>query len=184
MKDINLLEEKLRLLLTGEDRALAFKTVLKEVADYYKDNLDLQTDEVAVLLLDRSKSVLSFAYPDFLIDSGLLPISSPDAFASLVYRSGKGAIENVFNQQKHLRLFEYVKNPDNTRKPICKIMAAVLAVGDEKIGIIELSRKGHFPHEAGDDFSQENLVFLEKSVLRLSPYIKQVMPDDYKGKIL
>lgn len=184
MKDINLLGEKLRMLVAGEDREIAFKAVLKEVAAYYKDNFDLRSDEVAILLLDKSRSVLSFAYPDFLIDAGLLPVSSPDAFASQVYRSGKGAIENVFNQQKHLRLFEYVKNPDNTSKPICKIMAAVLKAGDETIGIIEVSRKGHSSHEAGDDFSQENLVFFEKTIPRLVPYIQQLMPMDYKGKIL
>jgi len=136
------------------------------------------------MLLDKTKSVLSFAYPEFLVDSGLLPVTSPDAFASQIYRSGKGAIENVFSQQKHLRLFEYVKNPDNTRKPICKIMASLIMYGEEKIGIIELSRKGFSPHESGDDFTLENLHFVEATMEKMVPFIKQVMPEDYKGKIL
>lgn len=183
MKDLQILSEKLRLIAADGHTDSAFETAIREVALFYKQNLDLDDDEVAILLTDKDHMVLSFAYPPHLVNSGMIPVSSPDAFASYVFKLNKGVIENSFNQQKHLHLFEYIRAPEQRIRPIWKMMSTVLAVKDLRFGIIEVSRKGVSLGDAGDDFNSENLEFLEKTIAQLAPLIHKILPTDFRGKL-
>jgi hypothetical protein len=183
MKDLGQLIEKLNVFATEGYSASAFKAVLTFVAKFYIDNLELEKDEVAILLADKDKMVLSFALPEYLVDSGMIPISAPDAFASQVFQLGRGVTENNFNQQKHLHLFELIKTPDEKIKAIWKLMGTVLKADGEKFGVIEISRKGEAVFQTGQDFSPENLVFLERTIAKIAPFIRKVMPPDFKGKL-
>jgi len=183
MKDIKLLLEKLKM-STGEGHSeTAFKTVLADIAKFYCDNFDLETDEVAILLSDKDNMVMSFAYPEHLVNAGMIPVSSPDAFAARVFKMNRGMIENNFNQMKHLHLFEYIKGPGEKVRRIWKMMSTVIRAGEQKLGIIELSRKGDSADDAGEDFSQENLEFLEASMTEIAPYLYKVLPGDFRGKL-
>lgn len=183
MKDITLLVEKLNS-LSAEDRTDSiFFTILENIARFYIENLELHGNEVAILLTNKDKSVLSFAFPDYLINAGIIPVSSPDAFASQIYKLGRGFIENNFNQVKHLHLFEFIRHSEHKPLPIWKMMGAVIRVGDDKIGVIEISRKGASLQESGDDFTQENLEMLIHTMEMLAPFIKRAMPEDYRGKL-
>ena len=84
MKDINLLIEKFKINTAGGYTEEAFRTTLNDIAKFYCDNFDLDIDEVAILLTDKDNMVLSFAYPEHLVNAGMIPISSPDAFAARV----------------------------------------------------------------------------------------------------
>jgi hypothetical protein len=183
MKDIKLLLEKLKM-STGEGHSeTAFKTVLADIAKFYCDNFDLETDEVAILLSDKDNMVMSFAYPEYLVNAGMIPLTSPDAFAARVYKLNKGLIENNFNQMKHLHLFEYIKGPGEKVRKIWKMMSMVMRSGDFKFGIIELSRKGETSDEAGEDFNQDNLEFLEQTIAAFAPYLRKVLPGDFRGQL-
>jgi len=184
MKDINLLIEKMKMVTSGGQSEKTFKSVLDDIVKFYCDNFELQIDEVALLLTDKDNMVLSFAAPDYLVNSGMIPISSPDAFAARVFKMNRGMIENNFNQMKHLHLFEYIKGPGEKIRKIWKMMSTILRSGEVKFGIIELSRKGASMHEAGEDFSPENLEFLESSIQEFAPYFLKVLPGDFRGKLL
>ncbi|MBN2347007.1 MAG: GAF domain-containing protein [Candidatus Aminicenantes bacterium] len=184
MKDINLLLEKFKM-STGEGYTeTAFKTVVNDIAKFYCDNFELEADEVAILLVDKDSTVLSFAYPEHLVNAGMIPVSSPDAFAARVFKLNRGMIENNFNQMKHLHLFEYIKGPGDKIRRIWKMMSTVIRAGEQKIGIIELSRKGEELDDTGEDFSQENLEFLEVTIVEIGPYLQRVLPPDFRGKLL
>lgn len=183
MKDINLLIEKFKMNTAGGHSETAFKTTLNDIAKFYCDNFDLEPDEVAILLTDKDNMVMSFAYPEHLVNAGMIPLSSPDAFAARIYKLSRGQIENNFNQMKHLHLFEYIKGPGSKVRRIWKMMSAVLRAGDFKFGIIELSRKGDGSDDAGEDFSPENLEFLEASIQEIAPYLRKVLPGDFRGKL-
>ncbi len=120
MKDINLLIEKMKMVTSAGQSEKTFKSVIDDIVKFYCDNFELQTDEVALLLTDKDNMVLSFAAPDYLVNSGMIPISSPDAFAARVFKMNRGMIENNFNQMKHLHLFEYIKGPGEKVRKIWK----------------------------------------------------------------
>ena len=184
MKDINLLIEKLKMVTSAGHSDKTFRLVVDDIVKFYCDNFEMQTDEVAVLLTDRDNMVLSFAAPEHLVDAGMIPISSPDAFAARVFKMNRGMIENNFNQMKHLHLFEYIKGPGDTVRKIWKMMSTILRSGDVKFGIIELSRKGATLNETGDDFNPDNLEFLESSIREFAPYFLKVLPGDFRGKLV
>ncbi len=183
MKDINLLLEKFKMNTSGGHTEAAFSSVVSDIAKFYCDNFDLEVDEVAILLTDKDNMVMSFAYPDYLVNAGMIPVSSPDAFAARVYKMNRGMIENNFNQMKHLHLFEYIKGPKDRVRKIWKMMSAVIHAGEFKFGIIELSRKGDSLYDAGEDFTPENLEFLEASIAEIAPFLRKVLPRDFRGKL-
>jgi hypothetical protein len=184
MKDINLLIEKLKMVTSAGQSDKTLKLVVDDIVKFYCDNFELQIDEVAILLTDKDNMVLSFAAPEHLVNAGMIPISSPDAFAARVFKMNRGMIENNFNQMKHLHLFEYIKGPGDKIRKIWKMMSTILRSGDVKFGIVELSRKGDTAHESGDDFSPENLEFLESSIREFAPYVLKVLPGDFRGKLI
>jgi hypothetical protein len=183
MKDINLLLEKFKLGTSAGHSDIAFKTVINDIAKFYCDNFDLEADEVAILLTDKDNMVMSFAYPEHLVNAGMIPVSSPDAFAARVYKLNKGLIENSFNQMKHLHLFEYIKGPGEKVRRIWKMMSTVMRAGDLKFGVIELSRKGESVDDASEDFTTENMEFLETTIVEFAPFLRKVLPADFRGQL-
>jgi hypothetical protein len=156
---------------------------VNRIASFYVEQLQLNSDEVAIFLSNQEKTILSFAYPEYLINSGIIPVSSTDAIASHVFRTGRSIMENNFQQQKHLFIFELIKTPDNKIKPIWKVMGSIIAIPEEKIGVIQISRRGTDISEVGGDFTLQHLDFLEKTVNELAPLIKLVLPENFRGKI-
>ncbi|MGD2088194.1 MAG: hypothetical protein PVH61_18600 [Candidatus Aminicenantes bacterium] len=183
MKDINELIARLKIEISKGDRETAFSVVLQEIEKFYKENFFLGDYEVAIFLTNQEKTVLSFACPKYLINSGMIPISSTDAITSSIFRTGRGIIENTLQQQKHLSIFEIIRTPEGEIKPIWKMIAALIAVEDDKIGVIEISRRARKPEEADEDFSEKDLLFLQKTIKILAPFIKRVMPENFRSNI-
>jgi len=183
MKDLNELVGKLSMLVQEEDKESAFKKTIQEIADFYKENLKLLDEEIAIFLTNNEKTILSFAYPRYLIDAGMIPVGSTEATAASIYRRGIGVIENNFQQQKHLSIFEIIRTPDGKLKPLWKMMGTLIAAEGEKIGVVEISRRGENQLESGEDFSEEDLQFLMATVTKFAPYIKMVMPENFRGRV-
>ena len=80
-------------------------------------------------------------------------------------------------------IFEMIKTPDNKIKPIWKVMGTIIATKEEKIGVIQTSRRGTDIGEVGSDFNLQHLDFLEKTASELSPMIKMVLPKNFKIKL-
>lgn len=183
MKDINELIAKLKIEISKRDKETAFWAVIQEIEKFYKENFFLGDYEVAVFLTNQEKAVLSFACPKYLINAGMIPVSSTDAIISCVFRTGRGILENNLQQQKHLSIFEIIRTPEGELRPIWKMIASLIAVEDDKIGVIEISRRSSKPENADEDFSENDLLFLQKTIKILAPFIKRVMPENFRSTV-
>lgn len=182
MTEINQLLAKLQM-ETATIAKDTMKNTINDISQFYMENLGTTEDEVAIFLIDKDKTMLSFACPKYLVNSGMIPVSSTDAIVANIFRTGNPAIVNSFSQQKHLSVFEIIKTPDGKIKPIWKMIGCLISVDNDKIGVIEVSRRGVNFSEAGEDFTHDNLNFLRTTIDQLAPFIKKVVPKDYKGKI-
>lgn len=183
MKDLNELIGTLAVEVAKEDRTAAFKSVIRQIETFYTENFFLNEYEVAIFLTNDEKTVLSFACPEYLINSGMIPVSSTEAFGATIYRTGRGIVENSLQQQKHLSIFEIIKTPDDTIKPVWKMIGALIAVEEEKFGVIEISRRALNQVDSGEDFTESDLRFLENTIGKLAPFLKKVLPENFRGKI-
>jgi hypothetical protein len=145
-------------------------------------NLGVQEDEVAIFFTNKQKTALSFVYPAYLADSGVISIESPDAIVSQIFRTEKPFIDNRFLEKEHLSVFEFVKTPQSETKLIWKMIGTLISFKKEKIGVIEISkRRGSFS-DVGTDFTQDHLAFLVQSIHELGPIFKTLYDDIFKQK--
>lgn len=183
MKDLNELIGTLVIETANEDKDEAFKTVIREIEKFYIENYNLNNYEVAIFIANKGKVVLSFACPEYLVDSGMIPVTSTEAVIANIFQTGKGIIMNNVRQHKHLSIFEVIPIPSNGIKPIWKMMGSLIEVEGEKIGTIEISRRAANEHEVDEDFTDQDFRFLERTMKKLAPFIKKVMPENFRGKI-
>lgn len=151
-------------------------TIIKKIAHYYIKYFNTQEDEVAIFLVDKSVTFLSFIYPPYLVGSEKISIDSDKPIVTHIYRSGKSLIDNEFLERERLFQYEFIKTDTNESKLIWKLIGAVISDEGEKIGVIQISRKRAPYSDVGENFTEEDLKHLESSILRLAPYIKKYMP--------
>jgi hypothetical protein len=183
MKDINELIGKLKIEMAKEDKEASFWEVIKAIELFYTENFFLDEYEVAIFLTNQEKTVLSFACPEYLVNSGMIPVSSTEAITSNIYRTGRGVMENNLQQQKHLSIFEIIRTPEGKIKPISKMIAALIEAEGEKLGVIEISRRTGTSADPGEDFSENDLMFLQKTIKIIAPFLKRVIPKNFRGKV-
>ncbi len=189
MKDLNELIGKLKVEfakrpeLSREDKDALFEIIIREIEAFYTENLKLSPYEVAIFLTNKEKTVLSFACPEYMVNSGMIPVVSTEALTAKVYRSGQGFIDNKLENQRRLIIFEIIRTPEGKVLPLWKMMTAPISVDDDKLGVIEISRRARTADEAGEDFSPVDFQFLEKTIKILAQFIKKTMPDNFRGKI-
>ena len=142
--------------------------------------LKVKPDEVAVLILTTTGNTLKFLWPMALRQgAGAIPADHKTAFASEVLRTLKGKVDNRLSESKHLRFFENVKGMETSGLPIQKMLALPLVHGGKAVGVLEVSRKGKNPEEAGPNFTQEEaqrLVVLCRSLL---PHLLALRPEPF-----
>jgi len=182
MREVDELVLNLRIELGKTEPNNKFQVAINSIAEFYMSNFNVSSIEIAILLVNKQKTVLSFAYPPYLVDSGMIPTNLNEAIASRIFESGKGVIDNNFQHQRHLSIFERIKTPDNQIMPIWKMIAARISQSDDLLGIVEISKRSVSFAQAGEDFAISDLHFLEESLVKIAPIIKEFMPDDFKGK--
>ncbi len=183
MRDLGALIAKLEADIVTGNPEILLPVVLNDIAAYFYENMKLDENEVAILLANDEKTILSFAYPEYLINAGMIPINSTEAIAANVFRTGRGFIENNLQQQKHLSIFQIIKTPDQKIKLIWKMAGCLISFGDEKLGVLEVSRRAVTFSEAGPDFGFSDLEFMEKGISKLAPLLKKVLPGNFRGKL-
>ncbi|MCK4836156.1 MAG: GAF domain-containing protein [Candidatus Aminicenantes bacterium] len=182
MKIFSLLIEELNEDLKKTPAKDKFNLIIQKIVHFYMKNLGLQEDEVAIFFTNKQKSALSFVYPTYLSDSGIISIDSPDAIVSQIFRTGKSFIDNRFLEKEHLSVFEFVKTPQSETKLIWKMIGVLISFKGEKIGVIEISkRRGSFS-DVGRDFTQDDLKFLDQSIAQLGQIFKILYDDIFKQK--
>ncbi len=161
-----------------------FNKFLDEVSSFYQEVYNVDEDEVTILLSNKKRNVLSFAKPDYLRDSGFIPMTSPDSMAVKSIHEKKAKLMNHIASIRHANIFESVKHPKKYSRPIQMMMIAPIFVEGVPLGAIEVVRKGNTKTEAGDDFSQEDFKNFVESVKKLAPYFLYFTPEDFRGKLI
>lgn len=183
MKDVNELILKLKIELGKKNKEEGFSLAIDSIASFYMENYKLTKNEVAILLTNKEKTVLSFAHPPYLINSGMIPINLGEAIAARVYSSGRGFMDNNLQHQRHLFIFESIKTPENKIIPIWKMISAKIGFESVSLGVIEISRRSEKFEGAGQDFTVADLQFLEESIKKVSPLLMGVMPENFVGSV-
>jgi len=183
MQELEVLKQELGSMISQPDSPERFSTAITALAVTLMRIFSLEDTELAIFLSNAEKTFLSFAYPPYLVDAGIIPVTSADAVVAQIFRMGRPVMENNFMQQKHLSIFETVKAPGKTIYPICKMLGVPLGEGTERIGVIELSRRAASYAEAGPDFTAMDLERLKQLTRELTPYLIKLMPQDFRGKL-
>lgn len=145
------------------DRAVALISQTFGVTDH----------EVAILGLTADGRFLRFLAPHTLRPIGQIPLSSGSALAARTMREMKPEIVNHFHAVPHASVFEGVPVSENERgDPIQKIMSSPVMAGAKPVGVVQVSRKGKSPNDAGADFTPLQLQTLKKISDVLAPCLQ------------
>ncbi len=150
----------------------------KVLAEAIAARLHVKPDEVAIMVLNTSGQTLLFVWPPPLFESGAaFPAAHKTAMASTVLASLKGKVDNKVSESKHLKFYELVKGLETSKLPIQKMVALPLYLGDKKLGVVEVSRKGMTPEEAGPNFTPEDAQALVLLCRDAAPALDRLLPD-------
>lgn len=130
-------------------------------------------NEVGILRLEGINLV--FCHPASLQLAGSIPLNASTSVAARTATSCRAEIINNFAQVEHISEFETVylgatsqeNAQDKSRgkaQPIQKMMSAPVRFGDRVCGVIQVSRKGATPAEAGADFTGKDLAQLTAAI--------------------
>ena len=144
---------------------------------------NVRCTEVGVLRLEGE--LLRFLYPAELHSAGSIPISG-SAVAARTAAAKRAELFNNFANVPHRSVFERIrlkdpelKNADHPR--IQKLMSApILGEQDEVLGVVQVSRKGASPGEAGPDFTDLELQELERTARRVAALRPEILLADPK----
>ncbi len=131
---------------------------------------DVKAHEVAILGLTHDGRSLRFLAPETLRAIGQIPLSSGSALAARTVREMRPEIVNHFHVVPHASVFEGVPIAEAERaEPIQKIMSSPILAGNKPVGVLQVSRKGKSPAEAGPDFTALQLRSLKTISDALAP---------------
>jgi hypothetical protein len=153
---------------------------VKVCAEAVASALKIKSDEVALLLLTTSGNTLKFMWPLPLYKSNsVLPANHKTAMAAVVLQTRKGKVDNKMNESFHLKFFENVKGMDTSGLPIQKMVALPLMSGPNAIGVLEASRKGKTPDEAGPNFTPQDAQALLNLAKEMTPGLSALVPENF-----
>jgi len=131
---------------------------------------DVRLHEVAILGLTRDGQSLRFLAPESLRNIGQIPLSSGSALAAKSMREMRPEAVNHFHVVPHASVFEGVPVAEDERaEPIQKIMSSPILLGSKALGVLQVSRKGKSPADAGPDFTPPQLRELKSISDALAP---------------
>lgn len=157
----------------GKDQTPVQPASLARVAEQVAKSFRVGPDEVAILGLADRKRTLQFLVPEPLKAIGTIPLTSKGSLAARTAREKKPDLINNFHTSRHASVFEGI-SLGGKGTPIQKIMSAPVLVGNDLVGVLQVSRKGHRAKEAGEDFTQKDLSELTKIAAALGPLIQLV----------
>lgn len=146
------------------------------IAERIGKDLRVEPDEVAILMVSERQRSLQFLVPEALRNVGSIPLSSTSALAARTARESRPDIVNNFATVRHASVFEGVKAETLKAAAIQKILSAPILCDGKVIGVIQISRKGATPAEAGPDFSAGDLGSLLAICKPLGKLIRHMVP--------
>jgi GAF domain-containing protein len=143
-----------------------------KVAEAIAHRFSVDPDEVAILALSPKKKTLRFIVPEKLAPVGTIPLTSTSALAARTARERKPEIVNNFSSARHASVFEGVPLGRRQGETIQKIMSAPILDGNEVLGVIQISRKGHSSTDSGPDFTHNEIIELSSLSSALELFLK------------
>jgi hypothetical protein len=140
-----------------QDSASAAEISMPGIAEKIAKSLGVKADEVAILGVSNRWRHLHFLVPQALKNVGYIPLTSNSALAARTARDSRPEINNNFSAVRHATVFEGVKAATTTGEAIQKIVSAPILFEGKVVGVMQISRKGMTPMEAGGDFTSEDL---------------------------
>ncbi len=132
----------------------------------------VQPHEVAILVAMPDERFLRFVMPENLQGMGQIPMTSSNSLAVRTAREKRPEMTNHFPRVPHSSVFEAVPISDDKRGvAIQKIISAPILLEKKVIGVIQVSRKGASPSEAGPDFVPQQLRELKAIADTIAPCI-------------
>lgn len=155
---VNLVSELERLAIALEsDNSGVSQISLTEIAQRIAKSVGVKADEVALMGVSTRWRHLHFLVPESLKKVGFIPLSSTSAVAAKTVRESRPDIINNFASIRHATVFEGVKIGGENSELIQKMISAPILSGDKVVGVIQVSRKGPDPKNAGPDFDAGDL---------------------------
>ena len=152
----------------------AWPRAIALLAGHLAATFKVRESEIAILVRTGDGQRLKFEHPPVLAKGvNVFPVSTP-SLAGEVVRGSRGMIDNAFSSTKHLAFYERIY--DSKPTAIQKMMAAPLRKDRASFGLVELSRKGETPAEAGPDFTGLELASLNEICDAAAPYLASMMP--------
>jgi len=145
---------------------------LARVAEHLAKSFGVKPDEVAILTLTHGGKILKFLIPEKFQAIGTIPLSSATALAARTAREKRPDVVNNFGTARHASVFEAVPLGRGQGEQIHKIMSAPILVENKVVGVVQISRKGSSPDDAGPDFTQQDLRELISSTGALGRFIQ------------
>ncbi len=141
-----------------ESDAIATSQIsLTSIAHRIAKNLGVRPDEIALMGVSNRWRHLYFLVPESLKQVGFIPLSSTSAIAARTARESRPDIINNLATVRHATVFEGVKISGETSELIQKMISAPILSGEKVVGVIQVSRKGASPRDAGPDFTADDL---------------------------
>jgi GAF domain-containing protein len=134
---------------------------------------EVKPDEVAILGVVGNGKHLQFVIPEKLRAVGSIPLNSSTALAARTAREKRADVENAFANSRHISVFEGVQLGVGHNEMIQKIMSAPILHDGKVAGVVQISRKGRNPQNAGADFSADDLRKLKELAAKLAPVVLQ-----------
>jgi transcriptional regulator with GAF, ATPase, and Fis domain len=159
----------------GKDQTPVQPESLAKVAEHVARSFSVGPDEVAILGLTDRKRTLQFLVPEALKAIGTIPLSNNSSLAARTAREKKPDLINNFRTSRHARVFEAV-SLGQRGAPIQKIMSAPVLVENDLVGVVQVTRRGSRPKDAGADFTPKDLRELAEIARALGRLIQLVPP--------
>jgi hypothetical protein len=177
------LGEILSAMVAQKDRVPDRRELLMDMSDLIVNSVShafgCKTDEVAILLLTHDGRHLRFIAPRKFSELGTIPVTKRDSIATNVLNRRSGDVINNVPMVKHVSFFESVKIRDKPSGPIQKMISAPLLVHNQPIGVVQISRKGNTPSEAGPDFTPQDLKRTQDIFAVIGPLLAEARPADF-----
>jgi hypothetical protein len=148
--------------------------VVKHVAGAF----GAKADEVAILILTSDQKHLRFISPRKFSDLGTIPITKRDSIAVNIFGRKTGEAMNNVPMVKHVAFFESVKLRDRA-VPIQKMITVPILLGEDAIGVAQISRKGETPAEAGPDFTPGDVRKAQDIFQAVAPFLMDARPERF-----
>jgi GAF domain-containing protein len=145
---------------------------LAEVAGHVAKGFGVGPDEVAILILAEQGKSLKFLIPEKLQAVGTIPMTSTTALAARTVREKRAELVNNFTAARHASVFEGIPLGRQRGELIHKIMSAPIVAEGKVVGVVQISRKGRTPTDAGPDFTQKELRELTSITGVLGRFVK------------